>query len=223
MVPSSKSSYIIGIAGPSCAGKTELARALVEAVRGPAVVLPIDAYYFGMEEIPLADRKKSNFDDPAAIEVGLLLDHLLQLSAGRPISRPIYCFETYSRIANTEHLEPADIIIVEGLFALYWEPLRSLLDLKVFVTAPGQLCFRQRLNRDVQRRGRSMESIRTQFCETVWPSAERYVLPTQKHADLCLFGDASLANSVKAVVQHLDNTFLQSQPPLAMKDTVSAA
>src|SRR5215471_15268003 len=175
--------HIIGIAGPSSSGKSELARQLVCKLPGTEIV-SLDSYYRGMEEIPLAERKLVNFDHPDALDWELLHEHLVAISEGRAFDEPVYSFADYARAADTRRIEAREFLIVEGLFVLYWPELRAMLDTKVYVETDPGVCFNRRLNRDVAERGRTPESVREQYERTVQPSAEWFVYPTQKHADL---------------------------------------
>ena len=146
-------SHIIGIAGPSSSGKSELAKQLVQRLPGTSVV-SLDSYYRGMEEIPLEERKKVNFDHPDSIDWELLHEHLVAIAAGRAFDEPVYSFAGYSRTSETRRIEPAAFLIVEGLFTLYWPELRAMIDTKVYVQTDPEVCFQRRLARDVSERGR---------------------------------------------------------------------
>ena len=175
--------HIIGIAGPSSSGKSELSRQLVLRLPGTSIV-SLDSYYRGMEEIPLDERKKVNFDHPDALDWELLHEHLQAMAAGRAFEEPVYSFADYARTGATRRIEPSEFIIVEGLFVLYWTELRSMLDTKVYVETDAAVCFQRRLARDVAERGRTPQSVREQYERTVRPSAEWFVFPTAKYADL---------------------------------------
>src|SRR5215471_11804173 len=131
--------HIIGIAGPSSSGKTELARQLVLRLPGTSIV-SLDSYYRGMEEIPLADRRKVNFDHPDALDWELLHQHLQAITAGQAFDEPVYSFADYARTSQTRRIEPSEFIIVEGLFVLYWPELRHMLDTKVYVETAADVC-----------------------------------------------------------------------------------
>lgn len=194
--------HIIGVAGPSSSGKTELSRQLVRRLPGTSVV-SLDSYYRGMEEIPLEQRKRVNFDHPDALDWELLHAHLRDLADGRPFEEPVYSFARYQRTAQTRCIEPGEFVIVEGLFVLYWPELRSILDTKVYVETDPAVCFGRRLARDVAERGRTPESVREQYERTVRPGAEWFVFPTRKFADLVVSGEEPLAKSTAAVLQAL--------------------
>src|SRR3954447_2171459 len=195
-------SHIIGVAGPSSSGKSELARQLVERLPGTSIV-SLDSYYRGMEEIPLEERKKVNFDHPDALDWELLHEHLEAIAAGRPFDEPVYSFADYARTSETRRIEPHDFLIVEGLFVLYWPELRAMLHTKVYVETGPAVCFERRLRRDVAERGRTPESVRDQYERTVRPSAERFVIPTRAYANLIVSGEEPLDPSTNTVIRAL--------------------
>ena len=192
--------HIIGIAGPSSSGKSELARHLVQSLPGTAII-SLDSYYRGMEEIPLEARKKVNFDHPDALDGTLLHEHLKAMAAGRAIDEPVYSFADYARTSFSRRIEPGQYVIVEGLFVLYWPELRDMLDTKVYVETDADVCFNRRLTRDVAERGRTPQSVCEQYERTVRPSAEWFVYPTRKFADLVVSGEEPLTQSTAAVVR----------------------
>jgi uridine kinase len=192
--------HIIGIAGPSSSGKSELARHLVQSLPGTAII-SLDSYYRGMEEIPLEARKKVNFDHPDALDGTLLHEHLKAMAAGRAIDEPVYSFADYARTNLSRRIEPGQYVIVEGLFVLYWPELRDMLDTKVYVETDADVCFNRRLTRDVAERGRTPQSVCEQYERTVRPSAEWFVYPTRKFADLVVSGEEPLTQSTAAVVR----------------------
>ena len=178
--------HLIGIAGPSCAGKSELALWL--AVRLDAPVLNLDHYYVDMAHLPLEERARRNFDEPAALEHTLILEHARRLAAGASIRAPRYDFATHTRTHSEQLITPGHYVILEGLFALHWPEVRAFLSTKLFVSAPDEVCLKRRLARDVVERGRTPESVRWQFETTVKPMAHQHLLPAQVYADLVLVG-----------------------------------
>ena len=194
--------HIIGIAGPSSSGKTELARQLIRKLPGTSVI-SLDSYYRGMEDIPLAKRKLVNFDHPDALDWELLHEHLGALCQGRSFPEPVYSFPHYARTRETRLVVPSEFVIVEGLFVLYWPELRQRLDTKVYIQTAPEVCFERRLRRDVAERGRTPESVREQYERTVRPSAEWFVFPTAKYADLVVSGEEPLTASTAAVLKAL--------------------
>jgi uridine kinase len=195
--------HIIGIAGPSSSGKTELARRLVAELPGTAIV-SLDSYYRGRQELPFEEREKLNFDHPDALEWELLQEHLQAIGEGRAFEEPVYSFARHVRIAGTRRIEPAEFLIVEGLFVLYWPELRAILDTKVYVWTDPEVCYRRRMARDVAERGRTPEYVRAQYERTVCPGAEQFVCPTREYADLVVSGEKPFEESVGAVLRALD-------------------
>jgi uridine kinase len=193
--------HIIAVAGPSCAGKTELARAL--AYELPCSVLVLDSYYRDLVALTPSERAGVNFDAPAALDHELLLEQARALTRGESVQRPAYDFATHTRVPRSESFAASGFLIIEGLFALYWPELRELTATKVFVDAPDDVCLRRRQLRDVAERGRTVESVTTQFKETVRPMAALHVRPTSRYADLILSGEERLSRSVEAVLQHV--------------------
>lgn len=191
----------IGIAGPSGAGKTALARRLVERLADRrALRLPLDAFYRDRADLAPALREVSNFDHPDSIDRPLLLDRLAGLAAGHRVTLPVYRFETHTRAAHGREVGPAGFVVADGLFALYWPELRALLRIKVFVELDPATCLARRIARDVAERGRTERSVRAQYERTVRPMCERFVRPAREHADLVLDGHAPLEESASAVL-----------------------
>lgn len=177
---------LLGIAGPSCSGKSELARWISR--RTGAHILNLDHYYKDLAHLPLEVRARTNFDEPASVDAEQIFADAGALAAGKPIHAPLYSFATHARAPGDEVIEPGRLVILEGLFALYWPELRALFDLKVFVSAPDEVCFERRLKRDTVERGRTPESVKWQFETTVKPMAYLHILPTSEFADLVVSG-----------------------------------
>jgi len=188
--PEAAPSRLIGIAGPSCAGKTELARWL--AARLSAPVLNLDHYYIDLAHLPLEERARTNFDEPAAVDRDAILHDIAALARGEPVTAPLYDFATHARARGGERIVPRGLVVVEGLFALHWPELREHFFVKLFVDAPDELCLARRIERDTRERGRTRESVLEQFAATVQPGAERFIRPTRAFADLILSGEEEL-------------------------------
>jgi len=201
LAPGRARPYLIGIAGPSCAGKSELAQRLGRML--PAPILSLDSYYRDLAHLPFEERGRRNFDLPEALDEELLAAHLGLLAGGREIAKPVYDMTRHARAGGTERVVPGEFLIVEGLFALYWEDVRRLLGTKVFVEAPDEVCFERRRERDVRERGRTPESVLEQYTRTVRPMAERYILPTREFADVVVSGTEAVERSVGAVLAHI--------------------
>lgn len=207
--------HIIAIAGPSCAGKTELAKVLSRLLSAP--ILPMDAYYRDLAFLPIESRCKFNFDIPDSLDHALLREHLTALAAGLPVQRPVYDFTVHTRSSIWETLAPGAHLILEGLFALHWDDLRSLFGTKVYVDAPDDVCLARRQVRDVIERGRTSESVHRQYVETVRPMAELYVRPTRRFADIVVSGQEPLEQSSAAVLARIK----AAQPAAQASETKS--
>jgi uridine kinase len=178
---------IVGIAGGSGSGKTTLVREILKLLPGQSVVvIPQDAYYKDNSQLSLEERRRINYDHPASIDTDLLVRHLAALKAGRAIERPTYDFTTYTRRPETVHVEPTDVIIVEGILILENRRLRELMDLKLFVDTDADIRFIRRLTRDIQERGRTLYSVIQQYTETVRPMNLEFVEPSKRHADVII-------------------------------------
>jgi uridine kinase len=176
---------VVGVAGGTGAGKTSVVRAITEAV-GPERVaeLPEDAYYREYAQLTEAERTAINWDHPNAIEVTLLLDHIQRLVRGETVERPAYDFAAYARSAETIRVAPRPVLIIEGILIFTDQRLRDLFDVKVFVDTDADLRFIRRLTRDVQERGRTVDSVVSQYLETVRPMHIAFVEPTKRYADI---------------------------------------
>jgi len=193
---------VLAIAGCSGSGKTTLAAELARTLGG--VHFHFDNYYRDLAHLPLAERARQNFDDPALIESPLLIAHVAALAQGKPIERPLYDFGTYIRIPGlSETFYPAPFVIVEGLFALYYPELLPLYQLRVYIDTPDDVCFERRLKRDMEERGRTPESVRRQYEATVRPASLAFVRPSAAHAELTVCGTGALDWKVERVVSEI--------------------
>jgi uridine kinase len=193
---------LIGIAGCSGSGKTTLARELATQLDG--IVFPLDLYYRDLSQFPLDSRHKQNFDHPDSLESELFIEHLRGLRLGRTIQRPVYDFSRHTRVPDAfEPVEPARVIIVEGILALHYDELVPLYDFSIYVEAPNQICLKRRIYRDMRERGRTEESVHAQFEAAVKPMAELYVIPSQQRATLTVLGTDALDWSIEQIFREL--------------------
>lgn len=190
--------FLIGIAGPSCSGKTELAFWLSHRTGAP--ILNLDHYYRDLDHLSFEERARANFDEPEALDHEEILRDARALAAGGAISAPRYDYSIHARVPGEQMIEPARVVILEGLFALYWAELRDLYHLRVYVDAPEDLCLTRRVRRDMQERGRTEESVRQQYDATVRPMARLHIYPTRHFADLTVNGAEPLDQSGPAVL-----------------------
>jgi len=179
---------IIGIAGGSASGKTSIAQRLQDTFSDLKSVMIIrqDDYYKDQADKPMEERVKTNYDHPFAFDNDLLLEHIHKLLDGESIEKPVYDFVNHTRSAATETCYPCDVLILEGLFVLENEEIRDLLDIKVFVDTAADLRFIRRLLRDVKERGRTLDSVVTQYVNTVRVMHESFVEPTKRYADIII-------------------------------------
>jgi uridine kinase len=176
---------ILGVAGGSGSGKTTVVRAMVRSLgREQVAVIHHDAYYRDTSHLTLEQRRLINYDHPDALETELLVEHLRELRAGRPAAVPVYDFAEHARLQQREHVLPHKVIIVDGLLILWDSQLRALMDIKVFVDTDADLRFIRRLERDIRERGRSAESVITQYLQTVRPMHLEFVEPSKRYADI---------------------------------------
>jgi uridine kinase len=190
---------VIGVGGGSGAGKGALVGALCRHA-GRVAVLDLDSYYLDRGGVAPDERARINFDEPSAIDADLVAEHVATLACGTAVAKPVYSFVTHSRIGVVT-VGPAPVVVVEGLFTLWWAPLRELLDVAVYVDAPADLRLARRLERDVRERGRDLESVLRQYTATVRPMHQRYVEPTRGYADVVIVNDGDLDTSVGAFVK----------------------
>ena len=175
---------VIGIAGGTGSGKTTLMKNIISRFGDVVTVLSHDNYYRRHDELTYEERCKINYDEPAALETDLMAYHLDLLRKGESIECPVYDFTQHNRSDETITVIPKSVIIVEGILIFENEPLRELMDIKIFVDTDADVRLCRRIKRDVNKRGRTLESVLTQYQETVKPMHEKYVEPSKKYADI---------------------------------------
>jgi len=181
---------LILIAGGTCSGKTTIARAIGRRITGlKSVILSHDNYYKDLSHLPSEEAARVNFDHPDSIDTELLISDLKAMLRGEAVNVPDYNFATHSRSEGTLCIAGADVIILEGIFALYYPELLALSDLKIFLDSDSDIRLARRMQRDILERGRSVESVLNQYLETVKPSHLAFIEPTKKNADLIIPGD----------------------------------
>jgi uridine kinase len=182
---SSSAVTIVGIAGGSGSGKSTVAHRLAAAMPpGRCATIEHDSYYRDQAHLTLAERQVINYDHPASLESSLLAEQLRGLREGRPVDVPIYDFANHTRRKDTRHVEPARVVIVEGILVFVEPALRELMDIKIFVDTDADIRIIRRIRRDLEQRGRSFGSIRDQYYTTVRPMHLEYVEPSKRWADL---------------------------------------
>ena len=178
---------IIGIAGGTGSGKTTVVRKIVDTLPANTVaVIPQDSYYNDQSDLPLEVRKKTNFDHPDAFEWPLLAHQIEELRQGRAIEQPTYSYLTCTRLPETVHVEPHDVIIVEGIMALYDKKLRDLMDLKIFVDAEPDERLLRVIERDIAERGHPLEMLIDKYRNVLKPMHDEFIEPMKQHADIII-------------------------------------
>ena len=200
---------VIGIAGGSGSGKTTLMKNLIARFRDDVTVLSHDNYYRPYEELSIEERKKVNYDHPDAFDTEMMFEHLKMLKAGQAVDCPIYDYTTYSRSKETTRVEPRKVILVEGILIFENKALCSQMDIKIFVDTDADVRLIRRIKRDVAKRGRSLESVLSQYLVTVKPMHEQFVEPSKKNADLVVLEGGknlvALEMIIDRIQRHIDN------------------
>ena len=178
---------IIGIAGGTGSGKTTVVRKIVNSLEpGEVVLLPQDSYYKDSSHVPAELRQQINFDHPDAFDWPLLVQHIQMLKEGKSIEQPVYHYQTSSRLAETIHVEPRPVIIIEGILALCDPDLRNMMDLKIFVDADPDERLIRVIQRDVVERGRTAEAVMERYTRVLKPMHQQFIEPTKRYADLII-------------------------------------
>ncbi|MEG2259389.1 MAG: uridine kinase, partial [Oscillospiraceae bacterium] len=175
---------IIGVAGGTGSGKTTITRKLVNELGDDICVIYHDDYYKRHDELDYDERAKLNYDHPDAFDTDLMIEHIKMLKEAKPIECPVYDFNIYNRLDKTVTIKPAKVIIVEGILIFQNAELAGLLDVKIFVDTDADVRIIRRILRDVKSRGRSLESVTSQYLETVKPMHEQFVEPSKRNADI---------------------------------------
>ena len=197
---------IIGIAGGSGSGKTTLAYRLKERFGEDEVrLISHDSYYKRHDELPFAERCKLNYDHPDAFDNDLLIQHLKELKAGRAIDCPVYDYANHNRSSEVQHIEPAPVLIVEGILPLAEPELCSLFDYKIYVDTDADERILRRALRDVEERGRTLQSVVSQYLTTVKPMHEQYVEPSRKYADIVVLEGGHNLVALDMIMQRIQH------------------
>ena len=202
---------VIGIAGGSGSGKTTLMNRIIEKYADHVTVLSHDNYYKRHDELTYDERCQLNYDEPAALETDLMAHHLDKLRQGEAIDCPVYDFTVHNRSDEVTRIEPSRVIIVEGILIFENEALRDLMDIRIFVDTDADIRLCRRVKRDVNKRGRSLESVLTQYQQTVKPMYEKYVEPSKKYAHILVpeGGKNTVAQEfiISLLEKHLEGRF----------------
>ncbi|MHC0035819.1 uridine kinase [Pseudoneobacillus sp. C159] len=178
---------VIGVTGGSGSGKTSVTKAIYESFKDHSILmLEQDYYYKDQSHLPFEERLKTNYDHPLAFDNDLLIEHIGKLLNFESIEKPVYDYALHTRSDQVIHVEPRDVIILEGILVLEDERLRNLMDIKLFVDTDADLRIIRRLQRDIQERGRSMDSVINQYIDVVRPMHNQFIEPTKRYADVII-------------------------------------
>ncbi|MBN1477836.1 uridine kinase [Candidatus Sumerlaeota bacterium] len=204
---------VIGIAGGTGSGKTTVAKEIHSRLKGQSFLrLGQDSYYLDRSELSPEARAKINYDHPDAFDHALLIEHLDTLRRGEAIEAPVYNFVTHTRSRETEHIEPARVIVVEGIMTLVDADLRRRFDIKIFVDTADDVRFIRRLSRDVKDRGRSMQSVIDQWLKVVRLMHREFIEPSKRYADLIIPEGGFNRVAIDVILAKILAT-LEQQPP----------
>ena len=196
---------LIGIAGGTGSGKTTLTRHLKEHFGQEVTVISHDNYYKRQDGKTYEERAKVNYDHPSAFDTDLLIEHLRQLKAGHSIQCPVYSYSDHNRTDRTVEIFPTKVIIVEGILIFQNPTLRDMFDIKIFVETDADVRILRRALRDVEERGRTLQSVVTQYLTTVKPMHEQYVEPSRKYADIVVLEGGHNLVALEMIMQRIQN------------------
>ena len=199
---------IIGIAGGTSSGKTTIAKRIFEETKkyGTVAMIKIDDYY-KLNDLPLEERAKINYDHPNTYDVNYIVSNLKDLKEGKDITKPTYDFVNHKRSEITEKVNASNVIIVEGILTLAIKEIEEMCDIKLFVDTPDDIRFIRRLKRDVKERGRTVESVINQYFETVRPMHKTFVEPSKEKADLIIPEGGENKIAIDIIVNKILNIF----------------
>ncbi|MCI9134263.1 MAG: uridine kinase [Lachnospiraceae bacterium] len=194
---------VVGIAGGSASGKTTIVQKIKEFFGNDIVVISHDSYYKAHDELPYEERCKLNYDHPDAFDTDRMVEDVKRLKSGRTVEIPVYDFSIYNRVHETLRVEPKRVIIVEGILILDSLKLRELMDIKVYVDTDADERLMRRLKRDMTQRARSVESVLSQYAQTVKPMHEQFVEPSKKYADIIIPRGGENQTGINILQEHL--------------------
>lgn len=199
------SSILIGIAGGTGSGKTSIANDLLKKFGSDQlIVIEQDSYYKNNSALSIDERNQQNFDHPDAIDIELFNKQLVSLLGGKSVEIPIYDFSIHNRRNQRQFVKPCKIIVIEGILTLYFESLRKLMNIKVFVDTPDNIRFTRRLSRDVKERGRTIKSVTNQYEKTVKPMYNQFVKPSRDLADIIITDGVQNKEAIDALMSNIN-------------------
>lgn len=198
--------YIIGIAGGTGSGKTTVVNKIMKALEGESVaVIPQDSYYNDNTHLTMEERRLINYDHPDAFDWDLMHQQISALRMGQSIEQPTYDYITSNRMAETIHIDPCKVIIIEGIMALYHNSLRELMDLKIFVDTDDDVRLIRNIRRDTVERGRTPEMVIERYLKVLKPMHEQFIEPTKRHADIIIPEGGSNFQAIDVIKSYIKN------------------
>lgn len=199
---------VIAIAGASASGKTLFTRTVVEELcsefsQDSLAVLEEDGYYRDQSHLPMKLREQTNYDHPRAFEHELLIEHLQKLKKGESVEVPTYDYEEHTRSSTVRQVKPADVILVEGILLLADPELCKSVDIRVFIDTPLDICLLRRIERDVNERGRTLQSVAKQYEATVRPMYHEFIEPSKQYADVVVTGGGKNRVAIEMLKQSI--------------------
>ena len=214
-MPTRTPPLVIGIAGGTGSGKSTVAKVIIDRVGASHIaLLPHDAYYKDLANLAPAQRATINFDHPDSLETSLLVEHIKGLKHHQSIELPVYDFKTHTRTAETIHMEPQPVILVEGILILAEQSLRDLFDVKIFVDTDADIRFIRRLERDIAERGRTSTSVISQYMSTVRPMHMEFVEPSKRYADVIIPEGGLNAVAMDMVIARIESLLREKEDNL---------
>lgn len=194
---------IVGIAGGTASGKTTIVRKIKESFGDDIVVINHDSYYKAHNDLSYEDRTKLNYDHPDSFDTERMIEDVQKLKNNQEVDIPVYDFSIHNRVDATVHIIPKNVIIIEGILVLENKALRDLMDIKVFVDTDADERLMRRIRRDMEERARSIDSILTQYRDTVKPMHEQFIEPSKKYADIIIPRGGENHTGIAILQQHL--------------------
>ncbi|PXV84722.1 uridine kinase [Lachnotalea glycerini] len=203
--------YIIGVAGGSASGKTTIVNNLKDFFQNNIELISHDCYYKAHYDMPFEEREKLNYDHPNSFDTNLLISDIIKLKHGEVVKRPVYSYQIHNRTNETVPLYPKKVILIEGILILENEKLRNLMDTKIYVDTDADERLMRRILRDIKERGRSIDSIITQYKNTVKPMHEQFIEPSKKYADIIIPRGGENLTALNILKEHLHLVLNQNQ------------
>jgi len=198
--------YIIGISGGTASGKTTIGKNLVEYYgTEDSLIIDQDSYYVNYKNLNYKQREKINYDHPSSIDIDLFYSNLKSLKNGEKIQKPKYDYTSHKRLKKSIIIKPKKFIFVEGILLFHFKRLTRLMFLKIFINTPEKTRLNRRINRDINERGRTKDSVNKQYKNTVLPMHKKFIEPTQYIADLKISGIKNIESSIRKIVKHINH------------------